>query len=103
MFAAVAGHEIGHALGLGDAYVKNNHEKNGYIDHSNDFVYNHVNRKEIPIATNPDKIDYLNSDKMYGFGPVSANDIEMLLEAWKLNERQGFREDDHSSVIRLID
>ncbi len=75
-YMKTAAHEFGHVFGLGDAYNVGWHEEA-------------VQNAEV------DYTDIMRTNKI-----VSPNDIEMLLEAWKLNEWQEFVGDEQSPVIR---
>jgi len=76
-FMQVAAHEFGHILGLGDAY-KTEHQSEA------------ADTYEIPF-NEPWKGDMMRND-----GYVTPNDIEMMLEAWKMNAWQAFVSDDPS-------
>lgn len=78
-FRSTVAHEMGHVFGLGDAYGENTYSSN----------------EEIPAG------GWLIGDRMYENGNATSNDVEMLLEAWKLNNEQGFKQTDPSAVIRL--
>ena len=80
-FKGIAAHEFGHALGLGDAYILNQEE----------WTYS---------LTYVDNMEVSEDDMMFHNIAVSANDIEMLLEAQKTWQVQEFITDSKSSVIR---
>lgn len=77
-------HEFGHVLGLGDAYTNGGAPVNDEIKGGG----------------------WLVGDIMRSNGPVRSNNIEMVLEAFKMNKYQMFPNEatspnDVSKVIRL--
>lgn len=78
----VAKHEFGHALGLGDLYACEDDELSG-----------------VQKGTYPELDGYYISDKVYNLvmsdhhGPVSNNDIEMVILAFSENKAQLYQKD----------
>ena len=85
-YAQTAAHEFGHVLGLDDAYA------GGSRPEAKDTV-------EVP-----DNPGFYNGDIMRDNGNVTANDIEMVWEAWSINKWQYFQSyngNTKSKAIRL--
>ena len=82
-FMRIAGHEFGHVVGIGDAYVLKDTQANAEVPYADFMRY----------ANNP----YSNI-RLY----VSANDIEMMWEAYRTNTWQSFESKNRSTVIRSI-
>ena len=84
----VAKHEFGHALGLGDLYASDAH---GYIG--------------VEKGTYKDIDSYYISDRIYNLtmcdykGPISNNDIEMVLLAFSSNRVQNYQVNEYESVV----
>ncbi len=84
----VAKHEFGHALGLGDLYAS---DEQGY--------------EGVEKGTYKDIDSYYISNRIYNLtmcdykGPISNNDIEMVLLAFSSNRVQNYQVTEYESVI----
>jgi hypothetical protein len=78
-YGGVAAHEFGHILGIGDAY--------GYPPGATpELMAKYDNRPEAPLSP----LEVPSGDIMRSNRFVTANDIEMVWEAWKTNKWQYF-------------
>ena len=86
--ADVMKHEFGHVLGLGDLYAEDGKEQSG-----------------VPAGTYPELDSYLIKDDAYHLvmcsqhGPISNNDMEMVVLAFSENRRQQYQP---SKVMKQI-
>jgi hypothetical protein len=99
-YGRTAAHEFGHILGIGDAY--------GYGPNAKDAEKKmYDNRPESPVTSEvpgatPNNKNTNNWDMMRGNDIVTANDVEMVWEAWKTNEWQYFVDYNGHKKSRVI-
>jgi hypothetical protein len=79
-FTSKVTHEIGHILGIGDAYEDEDYDRQAALI-TNEVPINDIMRHSDRTIAVDDQILYTM---------VTANDIEMMLEAFKTNKKQYF-------------